>query len=335
MIGSQLIYGLGNKMSYNAGNKAVNDIFAIAKESGYTKLYYIKRSANSFIRLSRLIMGLMTCLISSEKILLQYPITNAPRVERFLINIFLKIFKKDVTIVVHDLNTYRFGGVLDLYEIKALKRASNLLIHTHAMKKFLTKYGIPENKMLIIGAFPYLIEKRNSIDRSKNNEIVFAGNLDKSYFLRYISNFASKNNIIFNLYGTKTNDISFNERVKYMGRFSPEDVSNLQGKWGLVWDGDSLDTCSGNLGQYMRINSPHKVSLYIAAELPIIIWSGSALASYVINNKLGIAVDSFEELNDIIKNMSQESYQQLLDSIREFSSNITTGRLLKRLLQYQ
>lgn len=41
--------------------------------------------------------------------------------------------------------------------------------------------------------------------------------------------------------------------------------------FGLVWDGNSMDTCTGNYGSYLRINDPHKVSLYLSSGLPIIV----------------------------------------------------------------
>jgi hypothetical protein len=32
----------------------------------------------------------------------------------------------------------------------------------------------------------------------------------------------------------------------------PEElIKNLQGRYGLVWDGDALDTCSGLTGEYL------------------------------------------------------------------------------------
>ena len=32
-----------------------------------------------------------------------------------------------------------------------------------------------------------------------------------------------------------------------------------------MWDGNSIDTCSDIYGEYLRINNPYKLSLYIAA----------------------------------------------------------------------
>ena len=50
--------------------------------------------------------------------------------------------------------------------------------------------------------------------------------------------------------------------------------------------------CTGQYGEYLKINSPFKFSLYLAANRPVVVWSKSALASYVKEYKLGICVDS-------------------------------------------
>lgn len=76
----------------------------------------------------------------------------------------------------------------------------------------------------------------------------------------------------------------------------------------------------------MRINSPHKVSLYIAAELPILIWDGSALASYITNNNLGIAFNSFDDLLNKISKVTESSYLQMVENLKEYSLNITSGK---------
>lgn len=60
------------------------------------------------------------------------------------------------------------------------------------------------------------------------------------------------------------------------GSFKPEESpEHLQG----VWDGDSVDTCAGNTGAYLRYNNPHKTSLYLACGMPVIVWKEAAIAA--------------------------------------------------------
>ncbi|NRO11242.1 Beta-1,6-galactofuranosyltransferase WbbI [Lactobacillus helveticus] len=50
-----------------------------------------------------------------------------------------------------------------------------------------------------------------------------------------------------------------------------------------------------NTGNYLRYNDPHKLSLYLASGIPVIIWKKAAEAKFVEENKVGITVDSLED----------------------------------------
>ena len=114
--------------------------------------------------------------------------------------------------------------------------------------------------------------------------------------------------------------------IKYGGLFRSDDVSSLKGSWGLVWDGDSIDDLTGEAGNYQKINSPHKASLYLVAGLPIIVSSKAALASIVENERIGITVKSLHELADRISRMTDKDYQTMLNNVHEYGSKLASGR---------
>ena len=35
-----------------------------------------------------------------------------------------------------------------------------------------------------------------------------------------------------------------NEWLRYKGVFNSDDITSIQGEWGLLWEGDSIETCS-------------------------------------------------------------------------------------------
>ena len=60
------------------------------------------------------------------------------------------------------------------------------------------------------------------------------------------------------------------ENETYFGSFLPDELpAALEGGFGLVWDGDSAETCSGVFGEYLRYNNSHKASLYLASGFPL------------------------------------------------------------------
>lgn len=97
-----------------------------------------------------------------------------------------------------------------------------------------------------------------------------------------------------------------------MGFVKSDDlIATAQGDFGLVWDGTSVSTCTGDFGEYLQYNNPHKTSLYIRCQLPVIIWNKAALADFVRENGIGICVDSLEELEKILNTLSEEEYAEM------------------------
>ena len=54
----------------------------------------------------------------------------------------------------------------------------------------------------------------------------------------------------------------------------------------------------------MKINASHKASLYLASQKPLIVWNQSALANFVEDNKLGITIDSLEDIEKELLELS-------------------------------
>ena len=159
-------------------------------------------------------------------------------------------------------------------------------------------------------------------------QIVYAGALSprKNSFLYewgdYITNYS------IHLYGQgfETDKAKGNEHFICKG-FIPSDelIKEVEGDFGLVWDGDSTSSCSGEWGHYLKYNIPHKTSLYIRCELPIIIWEKAALAPFVKNNNIGICISNLEDLDDILANIPTADYQTMKNNIRKVSQQLSTG----------
>lgn len=110
------------------------------------------------------------------------------------------------------------------------------------------------------------------------------------------------------------------------GSFKPEDLpSELKGDFGLVWDGTSAETCAGNTGEYLKYNNPHKTSLYLASGMPVIVWRQAAIADFVLENGVGIAVDSLYGLDHVIANISDEEYRTMCENVNRIGEKLRSG----------
>ncbi len=321
---------------FNATAKAPADVAAILQREGWKEILITKGLFKNVIlyRLNCLFKAikLLSPLSSDDEILMQFPFA----LNRYLAYI-LKLwpFKKiKITILIHDIDELRFNNIRTDYSL--MKLATKVIAHTDAMKGYLITQGISEDKIKVLHFFDYLVTKQRNSNSRYGYSVTFAGNLQKSGFLKMIKDTVQLNRVKFNLYGAACpEEITNNINIHYMGKFSPEDISTIDGDWGLVWDGDDIDTCAStngpSVGNYLRYNSSHKISLYLAAGMPIIVWEESGLAKFITEHNLGISVQSLRDIPLAIEN-AQHRVPVMKESIEQFSNKIRNGKMLRNVL---
>lgn len=311
--------------SKNASSKAKADVTAILHSLGFKDLY--KPSQFRVIRIIQQFWNIIF-LPKNVTLFIQYQ-SHIPFFYRLISH------KKNVTkiAILHDVESLR--GLIPMdKEIKILNGFDYIIDHNPVMHSYLTSNGLIR-PIHDLGIFDYLLDKEIKVKTGFDKKtIFFAGNLSKSKFLYKLE---SLHNLRFNIYGSSFNGIDniINQsNISYKGAFQPEElISNIEGGWGLVWDGDVLNTCSGKTGDYMRYNNPHKVSMCIVSERPVIIWSESAMAHYITSRGLGICVNNLYELSDIISNITEKEYNEMLIRVKEEKKRLISGQNLKKCLK--
>jgi hypothetical protein len=329
----QPIFGFG----YTAGPKAVTDATSILGDNGYVLFYTnrirenkkVPRIIGSIIDLLRIIVFSLS-LSKTDDIVIQWPVYCSKLSTNVLISI-IQIKNIKFSLLIHDIQNLRMGiKTKDLVFEKYIKNTKNVIVHSENMRTYLQSLEVSLNKISILTTFDYITDDQLPI-RPLTNKIVYAGNLVKSAFLGHIDDKVLEQ-VQFNCYGNGGD--SLKKGLVYKGFFNPDNVSVLDGSWGLVWDGDSSITCSGIYGNYLRYNSPHKASLYIVSGLPLIVWKDSALASYVEINHLGILIDSLNDLPEKIQNISLDIYSELLCNIQKEAIRLKSGHHLLKCLNF-
>lgn len=249
------------------------------------------------------------------------------RLHRLLLRFLL--LKKDIRLIcfISDIDGIKDGNNKFLAkELNQLRYYEYFIVHNDAMKLWLEN-NMPAKKITVIEFFDFLAVPFDG-DRQNGKQIVFAGNLAKSTFLESLYLLKEKSpDLHFNLYGTGyTEKMKLQENVSYEGVAEPYQMpAVVQGSFGLVWDGDSVDLPGGSLGEYMRYISHHKLSLYILSGLPLIVSEIAASASLVKKYKIGIVIHSLYEINDAIEKISEEDYKQMRKNIKSLAEKISTG----------
>ena len=331
----------------NAGNKARNDVEEIVKREGYQTLvlsvdnWYEMSTLKAQLHKSKAIGQTLDQLQQGDELLIQFPMLHHSFFTTYHVK---KAQKKGVKVnfIIHDLEALRYVNVenfplkhkirIQIQESGLLGAADGIIAHNPIMKSVLVDKGIAVDKIVSLGIFDYLIPNfQEKTGLTKNQPIIVAGNLaqEKAGYLYTLPKAPD-----YNLYGVGFDESRALENETYFGSFLPDELpAALEGGFGLVWDGDSAETCSGVFGEYLRYNNSHKASLYLASGFPLVVWEESALSTFVLDNHCGIAVGSLSELAEKIKSLSDEEYQQLVSCSQKIGKNIRAGYYLKTALK--
>ena len=338
---------LHNAHEKNAGNKARNDVVAILISEGYKglelkvenwyKMNFFKAQQHKY----RATKSVFDQLGSGDELVIQFPIIH----HTFFISHLIKQAQKrgaKFYLLIHDVETLRYAAGSNVkwrhrlrnyfQEKKALMAVDGIIVHNDIMKNVLGGQGFPSDKMVSLEIFDYLIPdfQEKSLPQT-DQPIIVAGNLNptKSGYLYDLPEQPA-----YNLYGVGYDESRALKNTTYFGSFMPDDLpAALQGSFGLVWDGDSSETCQGSYGNYLRFNNSHKASLYLASGFPLVVWKESALAHFILEKSCGIAVTSLHDLEAVLQNLSEKEYADLSENARRIGKDLREGYYLRSALR--
>lgn len=249
----------------------------------------------------------------------------------------------NITVLVHDIGALRGsskdvgGGEDHSIEKKLFLIADKLIVHNDCMKDYLVKEGI-DCQIAVLSLFDYLmpagiVESRN-IDDDNRDKVLLAGAFGSGK-ARYVQDLKNIKGVDWTLYGINYDPKSMDgANVHYKGSFDPEcPPLDNDCRFGLVWDGDSVETCSGPTGQYLKVNNPHKLSLYLSMGLPVIVWNEAAVANYVRKEGVGILINSIQNIPLALKNMTDDEYRQLSENACRVGASLRLGTHTKSALE--
>lgn len=322
----------------NAGSKARNDVEAILRALGYTPFEHLEerrfpsKLRKLFHKASPAYLRKLAKIehFRGHRLVLQYPFYYDAVTLRCLRRL---VRQNHTLLVVHDVDALRhFGRVSEADELAVLRSAACLIVHNAQMAAELRARGV-RTPMVELGVFDYLLDAPYPAqERHLTPSVAFAGNLAKSRFLQDASFLQLP--LDAHLYGVGFDAARFpGERIHYHGSFPPDRVPyEMEGSFGIVWDGTSAGTCTGPMGEYLRYNNPHKLSLCLAAELPVITWREAAIAHFVEAQGIGFTVDALTDIPAHIAALSEADYEAYRENLRPFQQEACTGQFLRRAL---
>ncbi len=330
------------RSKFDAAGKAKMDCEVILKNNGWKNIGFKQTwIANAIIGTIVSAIGITWAIIRLPRkstLCLQYPLNKF-----YKYILWGAIIKKcDIITIVHDVKSLKGKLYLTKKEIKTLSKSKSLIVHNSVMREWFENNNIgAEVKITELDIFDYLhhtSKKQNSNNLDINHfKIVFAGNTGGKKSFLYDVDYVQRGNFHIDIYGFDFN-VNFiknkeNSILNYKGVFpSNEIIDHINGDFGLVWYGDSTESCNGQTGQYLKFNNPHKVSLYIQCELPIIIWDQAAMANFVEENNIGITINNLDDLKNKLNSLSENDYNILKQNVLRIKSKISCGFYLETAL---
>lgn len=322
------------KDNINAGPKAKIDVEKILKEEYNFDIKNIPVTEDILNnKFKRIILNLKKLFYTrnnckhADIVVIQHPYSSQ--------KIIYKNIQNNI-VFIHDIDGLRIQNkkILDK-ELELFKNADIIIAHNNKMKNFLVNNGIMKEKIYVLELFDYLqsnyVPKELNAIEINNIQIAYTGNIDKAKFLYELNE--EKMNFDINVYGP-CSDNSFCEKVIYKGKFSPDEiVNNIEGNLGLVWDG-KLDESDENVGfkNYTKYNNPHKLSCYLAAGLPVIVWRKAAVADFVQKNNIGYTISNIYDINNLDFSTLEEKKKNAKIIGEKVRNGFFTKKIMKKIL---
>lgn len=318
-------------------NKAKQDIDEVCRREGFSNLTrhnFGKGGVGRFLTKLVSVVSILWTLKKGDVLFLQYPMKKF----YYMACSMAKMKGAKVVTVIHDLGAFRRHKLTPEGENSRLSKTDFLIVHNPTMRDYLIEHGY-KGGIHCLQIFDYLSEVPEIPETPENPEIpetpalptiVYAGNLG-----RWRNAFLYKMEPIMqgwrmDLYGKGFEATPAHSPLTYHGFIASDDfIARVKADFGLVWDGDSLDECTGDWGEYLRINDPHKTSFYLRAGIPVIVWKEAAMAPFIEEQKVGISVSSLSEISQRIAALSPADYQEMKQNAVAMSRRLNGGFYIK------
>ena len=318
------------KETNSAGNKAKTDMEAIMQAMGLRDVglpqSHYRDAARHFLFTLASVLKSPFCLGRGDTLVLQYPLKKYYE----LVCDLAHLRGARVVTLIHDLGSFRRKALSVEREIRRLNHSDVVIAHNESMLRC-------RSRLLTLGVFDYLSPAGILPPPMPESPytVVYAGGLSprKNAFLYQLGDVVRDYKVRLYGGGFDIHQAAHPECFETMG-FVPSNqlIATAQGHFGLVWDGDSLDACTGDMGEYLRYNNPHKTSLYIRCHLPVIIWSQAALAPFVRERGIGLCVDSLRDIAPALSALTPERYAGMRHRVEELSLLLSQGHFFREAL---
>lgn len=311
-------------------NKPKEDINQIVEAHGWRPLGPARPGRGGVARFIAKLSALWQALWKlrkGDRLLIQYPFkkfyTPACRIAH--------LRGAKVVTLIHDLGSFRRHKLTTDHERRRLAGSDVIIVHNPTMEAFLHSHGTT-CPTVCLGLFDYISPATPPSRGHSGGEpwrVLYAGGLSgrQAGFLYAADNIISGWQM--ELYGPGLDEerAAAWKHTRHHGCIPADDlIATAEADFGLVWGGLSAEGCTGDWGEYIRYNNPHKTSCYLRAGLPVIIWQDAALAPFIEAEGAGFTVPSLADIGPRLAALTPEEYRQMQNAAERISRRVAAGQ---------
>ena len=329
------------KAPSSGGGKAKSDIEQTLASMGAINIGLTRTTCSSktydFFRTLGSVVKALWNVRHGDVVVLQYP------VKKYFTLICRTAHRRGAKIIaiIHDLGAFRRRRLTIREEITRLNHADIVIAANDHQHKWLQEKGC-QAMMAVYGLHDYL----TTINLPANHTAPPYTPLGKPHFsLYFVGDLTPRNNRYLYTLGRQMQHTEIFLYGKGFDRSAAGDESTLRwigftkdtdlitthrGDFGLCWYGESCETAAGHQGEYMAINTPHKLSLYLRCGTPIIIWRHAAMAAVIEQEGLGIVVDTLGEVERRLEQLTLAEYHTMQQHVQRVAQALAEGQSCRR-----
>lgn len=325
------------KHPHCGGGVARTDIEKVMESMGYENIGLRRTfSHNGIVHSLRNVYGVMHAirqLQEGDVVVVQYQMKMYARFCR-------AAHKRGVKVIclIHDLDSWRDKKLTPQQEMPLLNMADVLLTHNHAMRGWLKEHGCtaPMVDYEIMDYIHGVSGTPHGYPSDGKFSLFFVGNLSPRLngWIYELARVMPGRKIY--LYGSEYDEKlgHATPNLRMCGeRPDTEIIASHKGDFGISWYGVSLDDGIGKVGEYMAINNPHKVGLYLRCNAPVIVWSKAGRSELIRKRGIGITVDSLRDLDTALSAVSPTDYSLMSSNVSCINAELKSGYFLKKALK--
>ncbi|GFH43006.1 beta-1,6-galactofuranosyltransferase [Lactococcus hodotermopsidis] len=302
--------------------KAQEDFAHFAKAAKFRRLaiFRFNDAQESDEELQRRIWGIIAGLKHGDLLIHQYPTWNSKRYEDMFQR---EASYKGVTMGAYiqqlpALSNERFEAD---FPLEILFRYDFLIAHTEKMREKLQELGY--EKLIFVSSFADYVQDYPIRPKKFLRQVVYFGDIGmKPKFLSW------SNTTMLKVLGPNHSELSKSDSVKFGANPNLSVVSTyLEGGFGF------LERDSRKTDDYAAMSFHDKLSLFLSAGMPVIVYDDFAYAEFIVENKLGFAISQISEIDEKIAQIDEENYAEFLKNVSYFGELMRTGFFTGKLLQ--